>query len=100
MPSRGSATSRWTSPRRKGAPSRSSWGARGGGTRISRRSCRVSRARKDATMGRLEEVFAKRREGRGKVLVAYLCMGDPSHEESVELALVAANAGADVLELG
>jgi tryptophan synthase alpha chain len=27
-------------------------------------------------------------------------MGDPSHEESIELALAAANAGADVLELG
>jgi tryptophan synthase alpha chain len=51
-------------------------------------------------MGRLEEVFAKRHETRGKVLVAYLCMGDPSYEESIELALVAANAGADVLELG
>ncbi len=50
--------------------------------------------------GRLEEVFAKRREAGSKVLVAYLCMGDPSHEESIELALTAANAGADVLELG
>jgi tryptophan synthase alpha chain len=51
-------------------------------------------------MGRLEEVFAKRRAAGEKVLVAYLCMGDPSHEESIELALVAASAGADVLELG
>jgi tryptophan synthase alpha chain len=51
-------------------------------------------------MGRLEEVFAKRRDTGGKVLVAYLCMGDPSYEESIELALVAANAGADILELG
>jgi len=51
-------------------------------------------------MGRLEDVFAKRREARGKVLVTYLCMGDPSHEESIELALSAASAGADILELG
>jgi tryptophan synthase alpha chain len=51
-------------------------------------------------MRRLEEVFAKRREAGEKVLITYLCMGDPSHEESIELALVAARAGADVLELG
>jgi tryptophan synthase alpha chain len=51
-------------------------------------------------MGRLEEVFAKRRAAGQKALVAYLCMGDPSVEESIELALLAAQAGADVLELG
>jgi tryptophan synthase alpha chain len=44
---------------------------------------------------RLERAFA-----RGKVLVAYLCVGDPSAEESVELALACVAAGADVLELG
>src|SRR4029079_2098874 len=33
-------------------------------------------------------------------LVAYLCIGDPSIEESIELAVAAAEAGADVLELG
>jgi tryptophan synthase alpha chain len=37
---------------------------------------------------------------RGKVLVAYLCVGDPSVEESVELARACVRAGADVLELG
>ena len=51
-------------------------------------------------MRRLEKAFAKRREAGGKVLVAYLCMGDPTHDESIELALLAAEAGADVLELG
>jgi tryptophan synthase alpha chain len=37
---------------------------------------------------------------RGKVLVTYLCVGDPSVDESVELALGCVRAGADVLELG
>ena len=32
--------------------------------------------------------------------MAYLCIGDPSIEESIELAVTAAQAGADVLELG
>ncbi|HEY3822777.1 MAG TPA: tryptophan synthase subunit alpha [Polyangiaceae bacterium] len=46
-------------------------------------------------MSRLEKALA-----RGKVLVAYLCVGDPSVEESVELARACVKAGADVLELG
>lgn len=46
-------------------------------------------------MRRLETAFA-----RGKVLVAYLCVGDPSVDESVELARACVRAGADVLELG
>jgi len=33
-------------------------------------------------------------------LVAYLCMGDPTLAESVDLAVACAEAGADVLELG
>ncbi len=37
---------------------------------------------------------------RGRVLVAYLCVGDPSADESVELARACVRAGADVLELG
>ena len=40
------------------------------------------------------------RDSRGKVLVVYLCVGDPSVEESVELARACVKAGADVLELG
>ncbi len=46
-------------------------------------------------MKRLEASFA-----RGHVLVAYLCVGDPSVDESVELARACVRAGADVLELG
>jgi tryptophan synthase alpha chain len=51
-------------------------------------------------MGRIEEAFQRKRDAGQKVLVAYLCIGDPSLEESIELALTAAEAGADVLELG
>lgn len=47
-------------------------------------------------MSRIETVF---RRGR-KVLVAYLCVGDPSVEESLELAMACVRAGADILELG
>jgi tryptophan synthase alpha chain len=45
---------------------------------------------------RLASAFAKKR----KVLVAYLCVGDPSAAESIELARTCVKAGADVLELG
>ncbi len=47
-------------------------------------------------MSRLEAAFA----GGRKVLVAYLCIGDPSVDESIELARACVRAGADVLELG
>ena len=46
-------------------------------------------------MKRLETALS-----RGKVLVTYLCVGDPTVEESVELARACVRAGADVLELG
>ncbi len=49
---------------------------------------------------RLEATFARaRREGRA-VVVAYLCVGDPSVEASVTIARALLGAGADVLELG
>ncbi len=48
-------------------------------------------------MKRIEAAFAA---GRRKVLVAYLCVGDPSVEESIDLALACVREGADVLELG
>lgn len=51
-------------------------------------------------MSRIEETFAALRAAQKKALVAYLCMGDPSLEESIELAVTAAGAGADLLELG
>jgi tryptophan synthase alpha chain len=47
-------------------------------------------------VNRLDRIFAKDR----KALVAYLCVGDPSVEESVDLARACLRAGADVLELG
>ncbi len=46
-------------------------------------------------MKRIEAAFA-----RGRVLVAYLCVGDPSVDESVRLARACVRAGADILELG
>jgi tryptophan synthase alpha chain len=47
-------------------------------------------------VNRLDSIFA----GRRKVLVAYLCAGDPSIEETVDLARACVRAGADVIELG
>jgi tryptophan synthase alpha chain len=50
---------------------------------------------------RLDALFAERASSGGKkVLVAYLCVGDPSVEESIVLARACVDAGADVLELG
>ncbi len=46
---------------------------------------------------RLDEVFAR---GRRKALVTYLCAGDPSIDDTVELAVICAQSGADVIELG
>ncbi len=47
-------------------------------------------------MSRLDRAFA----GGHKALIAYLCVGDPSVDESVELARACLRAGADILELG
>ena len=51
-------------------------------------------------MSRIEQAFARRAAEGKKALVTYLCVGDPSEEESVALALACLEAGADVLELG
>ena len=51
-------------------------------------------------MNRIEQTFATLRASGKRALCAYLCMGDPSLAESVELAVAAAEAGADLLELG
>lgn len=51
-------------------------------------------------MGRIEDVFAKRAAEGKKVLVTYLCVGDPDAETSIELALACVEEGADILELG
>jgi tryptophan synthase alpha chain len=49
-------------------------------------------------MSRLQDVFA-RSDGRSK-LVTYFCAGDPDPETTIEVAVAAAEEGADVLELG
>jgi len=51
-------------------------------------------------MSRLDDVFAAKKAAGKKVLVVYLCVGDPSVRASVELAMAAIEAGADVIELG
>jgi tryptophan synthase alpha chain len=47
-------------------------------------------------VNRLDAIFAREK----KVLVTYLCVGDPSVDESIDLALACVRSGADVLELG
>lgn len=47
-------------------------------------------------MNRIERTFARGR----KALIAYLCIGDPSVDESVDLARACLRSGADILELG
>jgi len=51
-------------------------------------------------MPRIDETMAALAAKGRKALVAYLCMGDPSHEASIDHAVACAEAGADVLELG
>jgi len=51
-------------------------------------------------MPRIEDKLAKLAAAKKKVLVAYLCMGDPTVDESIDLALACVDAGADMLELG
>jgi tryptophan synthase alpha chain len=51
-------------------------------------------------MGRIEEAFSRRAAEGKKTLVTYLCVGDPTEEESIDLALACVDAGADILELG
>lgn len=52
------------------------------------------------TVSRIADCFARSRERGRPVLVAYLCVGDPSVPDSIACALAALEAGADVLELG
>jgi len=52
------------------------------------------------TVERIEQTFARlSNEGRA-ALVAYLCVGDPSVDDSKACALAAVDAGADILEIG
>lgn len=49
---------------------------------------------------RIDRLFAEARGAQRPVVVAYLCVGDPSVEASVTIARALLAAGADVLELG
>lgn len=49
---------------------------------------------------RIAAKFDELRAAKRKALVAYLCLGDPSLEASIDLAIAIAEEGADVLELG
>ncbi len=51
-------------------------------------------------MSRIERTFAAQRVRKGRILVVYLCVGDPSLKGSLECARAALDAGADILELG
>jgi tryptophan synthase alpha chain len=51
-------------------------------------------------MSRIERAFAAQRVRKGRVLVVYLCVGDPSLKGSLQCARAALDAGADMLELG
>jgi tryptophan synthase alpha chain len=51
-------------------------------------------------MNRLAATFARLAKEKKKALVGYLCIGDPSEAESIDLARACLAAGADILELG
>jgi tryptophan synthase alpha chain len=52
------------------------------------------------TVQRIDELFAGLAVKKKTALVAYLCVGDPSVEDSKACALAAVRAGADMLEIG
>lgn len=49
---------------------------------------------------RIDAAFAGARERKTPLLIAYLCVGDPTLEASFEIARALIEAGADILELG
>jgi tryptophan synthase alpha chain len=51
-------------------------------------------------VSRIDRLFADRAATKRRVLVVYLCVGDPSLEGTVRFARAALDAGADMLELG
>lgn len=51
-------------------------------------------------MGRIAEAFEKARRENRAALVIYLCAGDPDAKTTADLVVAAAEAGADVIELG
>lgn len=52
------------------------------------------------TVERIEHTFARLAGEKRTALVVYLCVGDPSVEDSKACALAAVEAGADILEIG
>jgi tryptophan synthase alpha chain len=51
-------------------------------------------------MGRLDDAFARARKEQRAALVIYLCAGDPDLDTTARLMLAAAEAGADIIEVG
>jgi len=51
-------------------------------------------------VSRIADAFARAKDEGRAALVIYLCAGDPDLETTVELVVAAAEAGADVIELG
>ncbi len=51
-------------------------------------------------MSRIDETMSALAAKKRKALVAYVCMGDPSYQASIDVAVACAEAGADVLEIG
>lgn len=51
-------------------------------------------------MGRIANAFERAKNENRAALVIYLCAGDPNLETTADLAVAAAEAGADVIELG
>jgi len=49
---------------------------------------------------RIDQCFAALRARNGKAFIAYICAGDPSLPQTVDLALALEKAGTDILELG
>jgi tryptophan synthase alpha chain len=52
------------------------------------------------TKGRIDACFATLEQSKRTALVAYLVIGEPNVEESLDCARAALDAGADILELG
>ncbi len=51
-------------------------------------------------MNRIDATFERLRAANRKAFVAYVCAGDPSFEQSLEVIRALADAGADVIEFG
>jgi tryptophan synthase alpha chain len=51
-------------------------------------------------MGRIHEVLARAKQDQRTALIAYFCAGDPDPDTTVRIVLAAAEAGADIIELG